>query len=196
MLSFTAADHERVQRGELTVTWRLWKYAHVKAGGDYSTGFGFVHIDDVTTARAGDVMDADAIECGLPDAAALVELACSHTGATATEDTLLYRVRFHYLEEPPEKPQLGFEEIDSRLRSLDRASPTGPWTVMALRLIEDNPGVAARLLAPEIRLDTPAFKTRVRRLKALGLTLSLESGYELSERGQAYLDRLQEDADA
>ena len=34
------------------------------------------------------------------------------------------------------------------------------------------------------------FKERVRRLKALGLTESLEVGYRLSPRGQAFLDEL------
>ena len=33
------------------------------------------------------------------------------------------------------------------------------------------------------------FKSNVRRLKALGLTESLEVGYRLSPRGQAWLDR-------
>jgi hypothetical protein len=34
------------------------------------------------------------------------------------------------------------------------------------------------------------FKVNVRKLKALGLTLSLTVGYELSDLGQAYLDSL------
>jgi hypothetical protein len=33
-----------------------------------------------------------------------------------------------------------------------------------------------------------ALKTDVRKLKALGLTLSLEVGYELSPRGRAFLE--------
>ena len=32
MVAFNAADHARVAAGEITVTWRLWKYAHVKQG--------------------------------------------------------------------------------------------------------------------------------------------------------------------
>lgn len=42
--------------------------------------------------------------------------------------------------------------------------------------------------------DTPAFKTHVRKLKALGLTESLEVGYRLSPRGEAVLARLAADA--
>ncbi len=61
-----------------------------------------------------------------------------------------------------------------------------------LHLLEDGPGVAARHLAPEVGQPLADFKVNVRKLKALGLTLSLETGYELSELGQSYLDSLQE----
>ena len=36
-------------------------------------------------------------------------------------------------------------------------------------------------------MDRPAFKLNVRKLKALGLTESLEVGYRLSPRGAAFL---------
>jgi hypothetical protein len=195
MVSFNANDHTRVAAGEITVTWRLWKYAHVKAGKTYATGFyGAVEIEDVRAVRVADITDADAHEAGLPDAASLIELARSHTGRDVSEDTLLYRVRFHYTPNEPEKPRLALDEIERRLDRLDAASKYGPWTRQALRLIEGGPGVAARYLAPEVRQPLPDFKLNVRKLKALGLTLSLETGYELSELGQTYLDSLQPDA--
>jgi hypothetical protein len=190
VLPFTAADHVRVAAGEITVTWRLWKYAHVKPDRIYSTGFGAVEIEDVRVVRAADVSDADARECGLADAASLIEMARSHTGAIVEPDTLLYRVQFHYVADPPSRPQLRLFEISSRLERLDQRSPRGPWTQRVLRLIEDEPGVPARALAAEAGRATPDFKADVRRLKALGLTISLEVGYELSELGQAYVDSL------
>ena len=45
-------------------------------------------------------------------------------------------------------------------------------------------------LADELGLERLAFKTDVRKLKALGLTESLPVGYRLSPRGQAWLDQL------
>lgn len=193
MVSFTASDHARVAAGEITVTWRLWRYAHVKPGKTYATGFGgAVMIEDVRAVPVAEVTDADAHEAGLPDAASLVELARNHTGRDVSDHTLLYRVRFHYTSEAPQKPRLGLEEIQRRLDRLDTASRYGPWTRPTLHLIEDGPGVAARYLAPEVRQPLPDFKLNVRKLKALGLTLSLETGYELSELGQAYLDSLQD----
>ena len=42
-------------------------------------------------------------------------------------------------------------------------------------------------LARDVGEERQAYKLRVRRLKALGLTESLEVGYRLSPRGRAYL---------
>lgn len=42
-------------------------------------------------------------------------------------------------------------------------------------------------LAPEVGQDLARFKLNVRKLKSLGLTISLETGYRLSPRGEYYL---------
>jgi biotin operon repressor len=47
--------------------------------------------------------------------------------------------------------------------------------------------VSSEFLAQTLGWDRPEFKVHVRRLKALGLTISLDVGYRLSPRGQAYL---------
>jgi hypothetical protein len=44
-------------------------------------------------------------------------------------------------------------------------------------------------LADAIGLERFEFKERVRKLKALGLTLSLDVGYRLSPRGEAFLEK-------
>jgi hypothetical protein len=162
----------------------------VKAGRPYSTGFGFVHIDEVRTVRVADVKDADAREAGLRNASALIDLVRSHTGATVSPDTLLYRVEFHYLSEPPPRPALSVDEIETRLARMDSLSRRGPWTLDTLRLIEANPGVVARRLAAQLDWPTTDFKAQVRKLKALGLTVSLDVGYALSELGQDLVDSL------
>jgi hypothetical protein len=188
---FTAADLARVAAGELTVTWRLWKRAHVKVGRAYPAGHGAVVIDEVRLVRVGDVTDADARQVGLPDAKSLVNLVRSHKRAAVSGKTILHRVAFHYVAQaPPRRPDLSLPEIAKRLARLDAASASGPWTAAALRLIEENRGVVARELAEEMELPRLDFKARIRKLKALGLTVSLPVGYELSELGQTYLDSL------
>ena len=56
-----------------------------------------------------------------------------------------------------------------------------------LRTIEARPGVRAADLAEGFGREKEPFKLDVRKLKNLGLTLSLEVGYRLSPRGEAYL---------
>jgi hypothetical protein len=195
MLAFTTEDHELVAAGEITVTWRLWKYAHVKPGKVYASGFavgGAIAVEDVKVVPASEITDADALEAGLAGAQALIDFARSHTGREVTPDTVLYRVQFHFEPVAPPKPQYSLEEIATRLQRLDRASPVGPWTLPALRLIEENPGVGARNLSVEMDMPRDDFKVNVRKLKALGLTLSLTVGYELTELGQSYLDSMED----
>lgn len=79
-------------------------------------------------------------------------------------------------------------EIARRLRRLDKASKDGAWTLKVLQLIAGRPAVRAADLAARLSWETQAFKTRVRKLKELGLTESLETGYRLSPRGVAYLE--------
>ena len=76
-------------------------------------------------------------------------------------------------------------DIDRRLDRLDRARPdVGPWTVATLALIAAHPARRAGDLADMVGRERAAFKLDVRKLKALGLTESLEVGYRLSPRGE------------
>jgi hypothetical protein len=79
-------------------------------------------------------------------------------------------------------------ELDRRLARLDAASRHGPWTFDVLRLIRRRPATRAADLAAELGREKAPFKADVRKLKELGLTESLEVGYRLSRRGQAYLE--------
>ncbi len=173
------------------MTWRLWKYAHVRPGNVYALGFGgAMRVLDVRTVRVRDLAQRDADEAGVEDIAALCRLVAAHTGAEIGPDTELYRVEFEYLPEAPPRPRPPFEEVQRRLARLDAASASGPWTMQALRLIETQPGIVARVLAAQAGVPRLDFKANVRKLKALGLTESLMVGYELSDHGQAYLDWL------
>lgn len=77
-------------------------------------------------------------------------------------------------------------EIDRRLDRLDRASPTGPWTAAVLAAIRAEPGRRAGDLAAAAGREMLPFKADVRKLAALGLTISLPVGYRLSPRGEKY----------
>jgi predicted transcriptional regulator len=70
---------------------------------------------------------------------------------------------------------------------MDDASSTGAWTTKTLELIAAHPGVVSAQLAKRMKMERPAFKVNVRKLKELGLTESLEIGYRLSPLGQALM---------
>lgn len=176
--------------GSITAAVRRWRRPQVVAGRHYRTGSGIVEMSTVEPVRPDELTDADALAAGFPDVAALL------ADLSGPADGQLYLLRFHRVDEPDPRATLAADEqldaaglaaIDQRLARLDHASPRGPWTAAALRAIADNPGVRAADLAESLGRDTASFKIDVRKLKALGLTLSLEVGYRLSPRGATYL---------
>ena len=91
----------------------------------------------------------------------------------------------------------GTLRIVGRLERLDARSPAGPWTARVLAMlaaIEAQPGVSARTLAEGLGCERDWLKPNVRKLKNLGLTVSLTAGYELSARGRIVLQRLRRTA--
>jgi hypothetical protein len=78
------------------------------------------------------------------------------------------------------------EAIDERLDRLDTAAGS-PWTRATLGLIREHPATRAADLAVQLGMERAPFKENVRKLKRLGLTISLEKGYRLSPRGEAFL---------
>ena len=76
--------------------------------------------------------------------------------------------------------------LRTRLDRLDRAGAQ-PWTRKTLQLIQTNPGVVSTALALHTGQERPDFKINVRKLKEMGLTESLQIGYQLSPRGVALL---------
>jgi biotin operon repressor len=111
----------------------------------------------------------------------------------------VYRIRLHRVDEPDPRDELAHAAslteadvaaITARLARMDRASSRGPWTGAVLALIADQPAVVSTVLAEAMGWERQDFKLHVRRLKELGLTLSLDVGYRLSPRGESYLNCL------
>jgi hypothetical protein len=111
----------------------------------------------------------------------------------------VYRIRLRRIDEPDPRDELAraarlteadVAAITARLARMDRASSRGPWTGAVLGLIAEQPGTVSTVLAEAIGWERQDFKLHVRRLKELGLTLSLDVGYRLSPRGESYLNYL------
>jgi hypothetical protein len=143
----------------------------------------------VEVVEPSSITDREAAAAGYPDTAALV------SDLRGTPDLPLYRIRFHVVDGADPRDELAatadlgpdeVADIAARLARLDKASRHGPWTAATLELIATQPGVRAADLAASVGRETAPFKLDVRKLKGLGLTLSLEVGYRLSPRGEAY----------
>jgi hypothetical protein len=174
----------------VTLAFRRWRRAPPADGSSLRSPVGVLCLDRVTAVAEGDITAEDVRRTGLsPD-----ELRASIAG----EGTLL-RIelrlagddpRIALRERLPEPAEL--EAIVKRLAWIDAACPT-PWTRRYLTLIADRPAIVSRVLARQVDADVPPFKRRVRQLKELGLTESLEVGYRLSPRGRAVLGCLVRD---
>lgn len=180
--------------GSITVGFRRWTRPTVKAGGTLQTPAGVLGIDSVEKVAARAVTAQDARAAGFESKAALMRALNRRQEARGRQ---LYRVDFHFIGEDPRKAlrdhaDLGEAELDQvrqRLARMD-AGKFGPWTRDYLELIRDRPATLAADIAASRGEDKLPFKSRVRRLKALGLTESLPVGYRLSPRGAAVLQRL------
>lgn len=179
---------ERIAAGEVDVAFRWWTKPTVKAGGTLQTAIGQLAIHSVERTTLGAVTVEDARRAGFASKAALLKAFPRKGGSR------LYRVEFGVagpdpriaLRERAELTQAEVEELDKRLARYDA---NGPWTRETLELIATKAEVRAGDLAAELGQERLPFKANVRKLKALGLTESLEIGYRLSPRGRAYLAR-------
>lgn len=179
---------EGIARGEVTTAFRIWRRPKVKPHDRLCTAVGELVIDDLREVSRDDISDADARTAGARDRAALLAELGDRPGR-------LYRINFR-LDRPDVRRVLAVDgdldsdalaAISSALDRLDRRSRGVAWTRGVLELIGRHPGRPAGELATETGMDKPLFKRRMRSLKELGLTESLEVGLRLSPRGRCYL---------
>lgn len=189
---FRADVLDSIARGEVTTAVRRWRRPTVRAGSTLTTRVGVLAIDAVEVLGPGELTDEDARAAGATSAAALL------AEPSLERDGELHLIRFHLAGEDPRidlraQDQLDDADLDDlrrRLERIDGRSTHGPWTRPTLQLIATHEGVRAADLAEQLGRERAAFKADVRKLKALGLTESLEVGYRLSPRGRVVLDRL------
>jgi len=182
---FTLDAMRGIAEGRITLAFRRWQSPRVKVGSRQRNAMGVIEIVSVESVDA--ISDEDARAAGFADAAgALAAIDKKSRGGS------LYRIGVRYLGADPrhalrEHADLSPDELTALRERLQRMDRGSAWTESYLRLIAANPGVVARELAPQVGMDRDPFKIRVRRLKDLGLTESLDVGYRISPRGAALL---------
>lgn len=178
-----------IAEGTITLAFRRWLRPTVKAGTQLRTEIGELAIEAVEPIEPTAITNAAARKAGYESRDEL--LADLRTGGGRT----LYRIKLSHAG--PDRRQLLRErdqllasevaEISARLARFDQFSRVGPWTAGVLREIGRHPGLKAGDLAVEAGFDKEWLKVNIRKLKELGLTETLQPGYQLSARGEAYV---------
>ncbi|HRI81144.1 MAG TPA: hypothetical protein PLF88_01800 [Opitutaceae bacterium] len=183
---FKQAILERIARGEVKIAFRRWLRPSVRPGTQLHTPVGLLAIEKVEKVNDTALTESSARASGYAGLDALRE-------ELKAEGTL-YRITFRHAGADPRIALRENASVDAtlfaRLGRLDTAAKNGPWTRRVLQLIAAHPGKRAVELATRLGVDKEWFKLNVRKLKNLGLTESLETGYRISPRGQALLKRL------
>jgi hypothetical protein len=176
-----------IAEGRVTLAFRRWRKAPPTDGATLRSPVGVLALDRVTVVDEGDITAADVQRTGM----STEELRDSIAG----EGTLV-RIELRLAGDDPRialrERVPSQDELAATLARLARidASSAARWTTTYLRAIAAQPGIGARVLAPEVDAELPPFKRRVRQLKELGLTESLEVGYRLSPFGALVLQHL------
>ena len=192
-------DHHlfpHIERGEITRTYRAWSRPMARAGSRHRLDArGVIEISAVERVPVASITRTDAQKAGYEDLQSLLD---DLHKRQRTEPSLVFRVDFRYVRAPDARIKLSrtakfsvedLASIKAKLDRMDARSDHGAWTRATLRLIADNPRVISTTLAASLGRERLPFKMDVRKLKALGLTISHDIGYEISPRGHAFLDR-------
>ncbi|HKF16884.1 MAG TPA: hypothetical protein VKF14_06815 [Candidatus Dormibacteraeota bacterium] len=178
-----------IREGTITMAFRRWRRCQVVPGRRYRTGDGFVEVVRVDEVEPPSITELEAHEAGYSSRAELLG------DLRGSAEWPVYRLGLRRVDEADPRQQLADSDqltaidVDGIERALDRldGATRAPWTRAALGAIAAHPGVRAADLAATLGFEVIGFKANVRKLKALGLTISLAVGYRLSPRGRAYL---------
>lgn len=177
-----------IEAGTITVVFRRWRVPRIRVGTRLRTSIGLVEITGLARTTPEVVTATEANAAGFADIEGFQRWLDDRPGD-------LYRIELQWAGVDPrvalrEDADLGEAEIAEVRRRLARmdSRADSPWTWQTLRLIEANPGVVSTDLAAIMGRERQYFKRRVRRLKEMGLTESLDVGYRISPRGQALLN--------
>lgn len=185
---FTVAVARAIADGTVRRVYRRWSSPKVTAGSVQRSPSGMIRIDSVREVDPDGLTDADARAAG--------EESRSHLEKSffGPRSNPTYLIEVSYLGADPRDAladdaaldETALNTLRTTLSRMDSRSESA-WTREVLTAIAAEPGRRAADLAEQAGLDTKTFKARVRRLKTLGLTISLETGYRISPRGAEFL---------
>lgn len=189
---FKQKDLEGIKGGKISLAFRKWKKLSVAEGNLVQSSVGILKIGKVEEINLQKITVEEAEKAGFKTASALIQL------LEQQKEGIIYRIEVAFHSENPSVEandgegldEDEFEILKTALDNLDKHSKIGKWTVKTLQVIRENPKMKAADLAVKARKEKEWLKLNVRKLKALGLTISHEPGYTLSAKGEEYLKLL------
>jgi hypothetical protein len=183
---FSAEAWPGIADGSITTTFRAWKRAQAKTGGRYRVAGMLIEATAVVQVTVAEITEDDARRAGADNLAAL--------RARLGDVDTAWRIDFVLVgadDRIARRQETSAEDLTAVVARLTRLDRNGAWTRTTLQLIGKYPGVVSTTLTRHAKQERAAFKLNVRKLKELGLTESLVTGYRLSPRGEAVLRSLQ-----
>ncbi len=183
-----------IANGKVKSAFRKWSRPSVRANGTLMTSVGQLRILSLVQIDYGNITDYDIEMAGYRDRLEFdQELSSRNEG-------VIYKITFELervdpriaLRENTHLSEKDLDEIIKKLQGFDSRAKVKNWTLPVLEFIAGEPGKKALECARALGLEKMWFKQSVRKLKNLGLTISLEEGYEISPRGQIVLKRMLE----
>jgi hypothetical protein len=195
MLLFPKEEHERIEDGELTVTFRDWDRIRVEAGKEYkSFSLGFVRVEEVGYIDFKKIPEEDLIAAGFYDLDEFKAVFRKRNPGFNFGSGRIIRIKYSYLGsenrtaggvKPNEREMI---QIMERLVEIDVLSDIETRCEEFLEFLDVEKAINSNVIANHFKLPRDDVRERMTQLKNEGLVISRRDGYLISLRGKTYLD--------
>jgi hypothetical protein len=195
MLLFPKEEHEKIKRGEITVTFRDWDKLRVEPGKDYkSFNLGFVRVNEIGFIDLKKIPPEDLEAAGFPDMDEFKAVFRKRNPGFNFGSGRVIRIAFSYLGaenrtagglRPNDRELI---RIMERLVDIDVMSELSVKSDDILSFIQLDKAVNSTSVAEHFGISREEARKCLVQLKKEGLIVSRRDGYTLTVRGKTYLD--------
>lgn len=184
-----------IENGEIHTAFRRWTRPSVSESGTLLTPVGQLRIKSIDKVEYSQITDDEIVQAGYRNRKELdKELAFRDKGD-------IYKIDFNLECADPrielrDNTKISTDEMNEIIGKLKRYDTSGKvrnWTLKVLEIVDREPGKYAIEYSTRLGYEKEWFKLNIRKLKNLGLTISLSDGYEISPRGKVVLNKLKQD---
>ena len=182
-----------IAQGKVQTAFRKWRRPSVSESGTLLTSVGQLRIKSIEQIKYEQITDDEILNAGYKNRAELDK------EFSFKEEGDIYKIQFE-LEQADPRIELSentdisdneMNEIHNKLMRYDSCGKVKNWTLKILETIHVEPGKNAVDYAAKLGYEKEWFKLNIRKLKNLGLTISLTDGYDISPRGKVALKKIQ-----